>query len=339
MAQTIFPLRLSLSLPSFEANSLKDYCDSESLHCELKSVDNDYHCFQMIISSREQLSILVNKFHTHIFFDDDNISAPCLQSITSRESAEYFAKHYLTNLPLIIAGPCAYESVQQFQTIVSSLMKQSQIHWIRAGIFKPRTSPYSFQGLGSLAIDSILQLKGLYNFRLVTEITAIEQYSQMDPVTDMFQVGARNMGNFELLKFLSKQKKPVLLKRNFGATIKEYLLSGEYLALGNCLPLFCERGIRTFSDTTKYTLDLGSIIALKQSANIPVIVDPSHAAGKREHVIPLAKAALAYGADGIIVEVHHQPQSALSDRKQALSIEEFITLHSSAIYSSEVIET
>lgn len=222
----------------------------------------------------------------------------------------------------LIAGPCAVESLPQIVG-VAHRVKESGARVLRGGAFKPRTSPYTFPGLGEGGLEQLLEAKKETGLPIVSEIMEISQLPLFEQV-DMIQVGARNMQNYDLLRELGKQPKPVLLKRGMSATIEEFLLAAEYiLDGGNEQVVLCERGIRTFSNDTRATLDVGAIPVLKKATHLPVIVDPSHAAGRTEWVTPLALAAAAAGADGLMVEVHDRPAVALSDGAQALNCEQF----------------
>jgi 3-deoxy-7-phosphoheptulonate synthase len=228
--------------------------------------------------------------------------------------------------PVIMAGPCAIESEKQALTI-ANLVKQYGAQVFRGGAFKPRTSPYSFQGLGEEGLKILNKVREETGLLIITEaidhtnIELIEQYA------DIIQIGARNMQNYSLLRQAGHTTKPILLKRGFAATIEELLMSAEYImAEGNAQIILCERGIRTFSDNTRNTLDLSAILSIKEVSHLPVVVDPSHAAGRREYVIPLSKGAIAIGADGILVEVHNDPLHALSDGMQSLYPEQFAAL-------------
>lgn len=222
--------------------------------------------------------------------------------------------------PLVfIGGPCTVESKEQLERIEKKV-KESGAQILRGGSFKPRTSPYSFQGLGYEALD-ILKVSTIPT---VSEITAIEQIPYFVDSVDMIQVGARNMQNFELLKALGKINKPILLKRGFANTIEEWLYAAEYILQGgNKNVVLCERGIRTFDNETRFTLDLSSVVFVKRMTTLPVIVDPSHAAGKASLVKGLALAAIAAGADGLIIEVNDKPECSISDSEQAITPEEF----------------
>ena len=228
----------------------------------------------------------------------------------------------------VIAGPCAVESCAQLSAAAHAV-RRSGAHLLRAGAFKPRTSPYSFQGHGSDALGLLREVSDAFGLPVVSEILESGDLERMTPCVDAFQVGARNMHNSALLKTLSRQRKPVLLKRGPAATVDELLLSAEFLAAGgNDQVILCERGIRTFETATRNTLDLNGVAWLKARSHLPVIVDPSHGTGRRELVIPLARAAVAVGADGIMVEVHPDPEEALSDGGQSLTPSGFARLMS-----------
>lgn len=222
----------------------------------------------------------------------------------------------------VIAGPCSVESREQINQVAQSI-KNSGASILRGGAFKPRTSPYSFQGLQEEGLKFLLDAKKKTGLPVITEIMNQNQLSLMEDI-DIIQIGARNMQNFDLLKEVGKIRKPVLLKRGLANTIEELLMSAEYiLSEGNQQVILCERGIRTFETMTRNTLDLSSIPLLKEKTHLPVIVDPSHAAGIRSLVVPLSKAALAVGADGLMIETNVNPNQALSDADQTLSLEQF----------------
>ena len=222
----------------------------------------------------------------------------------------------------LIAGPCSVESEEQICAVAESV-KKSGATMLRGGAFKPRTSPYSFQGLRAEGIRLLSLAKKHTGLPIVTEIMDASQLEYFDDV-DVIQVGARNMQNFELLKVLGEIRKPILLKRGLSATYEELLMSAEYImAGGNENVILCERGIRTFETYTRNTLDITIVPVLKQLSHLPVVVDPSHAAGRYKLVPPLAKAALAAGADGLLIEVHNDPEHALSDGPQSLRPEAF----------------
>ena len=223
----------------------------------------------------------------------------------------------------LIAGPCAVESRDQVFR-VAEFLAQRGVRLMRAGAFKPRTSPYSFQGLGVEALDILAEARRQFGVAVVTEAIDHENFDAVEAAADIVQIGARNMQNFSLLRRAGKSAKPVLLKRGIAATIDELLMAAEYIVTGgNPNVILCERGVRTFADHTRNTLDLSAIPVVKQLSHLPIIADPSHAAGKADYVIPLALGARAVGADGIIVEVHPHPERALSDGAQSLSLERF----------------
>lgn len=225
----------------------------------------------------------------------------------------------------LIAGPCAVESSEQV-TSIARQVSAAGAQLLRGGAFKPRTSPYTFGGLGAEGLELLCRAGRETGLPVVSEITDPRQLSLFREV-DVLQVGARNMQNFELLRELGRQEKPVLLKRSFGATVTELLQAAEYiLAGGNERVILCERGIRTFETDSRATLDVAGIAALKEQSHLPVLADPSHAAGRRELVTPLALAAAAAGADGLMIEVHDRPAEALSDGRQALTCGEFARL-------------
>jgi 3-deoxy-7-phosphoheptulonate synthase len=226
----------------------------------------------------------------------------------------------------IIGGPCGVESKEQVLT-VARYIAESGVGLFRAGAFKPRTNPYSFQGLGPEGIALLALVKQEYRLGIVTEAVDLESFSDVENVADVVQVGARNMQNFALLRRAGKSEKPILLKRGQGATLEEWLSAAEYvLSEGNPRVILCERGIRTWSNHARNTFDVSVIPAAKGLRYLPVIADPSHATGRRELVIPCALAGVAAGADGIMVETHCQPSSALSDGQQALLPNEFLAL-------------
>ena len=225
----------------------------------------------------------------------------------------------------LIAGPCAVESALQMQGVARAVKAAGGLV-LRGGAYKPRTSPYAFQGFGAPALELLAQTGKEMGLPTVSEITDAAQLPQFEQV-DMLQVGARNMQNYELLRALGQQSKPVLLKRAVGATVEELLQSAEYiLAGGNPNVVLCERGVRSFSQTSRAALDVSAIPVLKRMTHLPVIVDPSHAAGNSELVAPLALAAVAAGADGVMIEVHDRPAAALSDAAQSLSCTAFAEL-------------
>ena len=223
----------------------------------------------------------------------------------------------------VMAGPCSVETREQIIGVAEDV-KQMGAAILRGGAFKPRTSPYSFQGLQETGLDLLKEAKAVTGLPIITEIMSADKIERFVEDVDVIQVGARNMQNFELLKELGKTDKPILLKRGLSATIEEWLMSAEYImAGGNDNVILCERGIRTFENYTRNTLDLSAIPAVKKLSHLPVVVDPSHAAGMWWMVEPLAKAAVAVGADGVIIEVHNDPEHALCDGAQSLKPERF----------------
>ncbi len=226
----------------------------------------------------------------------------------------------------VIAGPCSVEGQDQMDTIAAAV-KESGAGMLRGGAFKPRTSPYSFQGLGDKGLDMIRRAGTANHLPIVTEIMSADKIDEFVEKVDLIQVGARNMQNFTLLKELGRLKKPILLKRGMSATIEEWLMSAEYImSEGNENVILCERGIRTFETYTRNTLDLSAVQAVKRLSHLPVIVDPSHATGKAWMVPTMSKAAIAAGADGLIIETHNDPKHAWCDGAQSLSLPEFAKL-------------
>jgi 3-deoxy-7-phosphoheptulonate synthase len=223
----------------------------------------------------------------------------------------------------LIAGPCTVESLEQTLT-TAQVVRDAGAALLRGGAYKPRTSPYSFQGLGREALDILAEARELTGLPVVTEVMDVRQIEDVIEVADVIQLGARNMQNFDLLKEVGKTGAAVLLKRGLSATIEEWLLSAEYIAReGNERVILCERGIRTFETAYRSTLDISAVPVVKSLSGLPVIVDPSHAAGKREWILPMARAAVVAGADGLIVEVHPSPETALCDGPQALYADGF----------------
>lgn len=227
---------------------------------------------------------------------------------------------------VVIGGPCAVESLDQTRTIAEKI-RNAGGQLLRGGAFKPRTSPYAFQGLGERGLEILAQVREEFDLPIVSEALDTETLPMVAKYVDAIQLGARNMQNFSLLRAAGRLRKPVLMKRGMAATLEEFLLSAEYImAEGNYNVIMCERGVRTFSDYTRNTLDLSVIPAIKRLSHLPIIVDPSHGTGKRNKVLPMSRAGVAAGADGIMVEVHHRPQEALSDGPQAILPEEFALL-------------
>ncbi len=226
----------------------------------------------------------------------------------------------------IIAGPCAVESRKQIATI-AECVKNAGGRFLRGGAFKPRTSPYSFQGLGIPGLEAMREAANDNGLAVVSEVMEIAQIEPMLPLVDCFQVGARSMQNFNLLRELGQVRKPILLKRGIAATVEELLLSSEYiLSGGNYDVILCERGIRTYETSTRNTMDIAAIPVLKKLSHLPVIADPSHAMGRRDMVPAMAKAAVAAGADGLLIEIHPVADKAVSDAAQTLYLDQFETL-------------
>ena len=227
---------------------------------------------------------------------------------------------------VVMAGPCAVENKDQIETIAEGV-KSSGATMLRGGAYKPRTSPYSFQGLRSKGIELLSETRNKTGLPIVTEIMSADKIDEFIENVDIIQVGARNMQNFELLKVLGQTKKPILLKRGLANKIEEWLMSAEYImAEGNPNVILCERGIRTFETMTRNTLDLSVIPLVKRLSHLPIVIDPSHATGHRELVESMTLAAIAAGADGLIIEVHNNPSAAVSDGAQSLTLEQFDSL-------------
>jgi len=219
---------------------------------------------------------------------------------------------------VVMAGPCSAETEEQVEAAASAV-KRAGAKVLRGGAFKPRSSPYSFQGLGEEGLRLLRGAADRHNLKLVSEIMDISQLEVIERYSDILQVGARNMQNFTLLRELGRTRTPILLKRGISATIEEWLLSAEYiLAGGNMNVMLCERGIRTFESYTRNTLDISAIPVVQKLSHLPILVDPSHGTGRRDKVAPMARAAVAAGADGLLIEVHHDPDHALSDGAQSL---------------------
>ncbi len=226
----------------------------------------------------------------------------------------------------VIAGPCAIENEDQAIT-TARLVKQAGAHLFRGGAFKPRTSPYSFQGLGEEGLRILARVREATGLPVVTEALDHEMVDLVEAYADVIQIGTRNMQNFSLLRRAGQARKPVLLKRGMSATIEEWLMAAEYiLEGGNEQVILCERGVRTFAHHSRNTLDLSAVPVIRKESHLPIIIDPSHAAGRRDQVIPLSRASVAVGAHGIMVEVHHAPETALSDGPQSLYPEQFQAL-------------
>ncbi|MBQ6976762.1 MAG: 3-deoxy-7-phosphoheptulonate synthase [Selenomonadaceae bacterium] len=229
---------------------------------------------------------------------------------------------------VVMAGPCAVENLEQLRESARAV-KECGAKILRGGAFKPRTSPYDFQGLGEEGLKLLRQTADEFGLKVVTEIVESGDIELLENYSDILQVGARNMQNFQMLKALGKSKKPVMLKRGLSATITEWLNAAEYiLSGGNDKVIFCERGIRTYETFTRNTLDLSAVAAIKELSHLPIVVDPSHGTGRRKMVAPMSKAAIAAGADALIIEVHPHPEKALSDGNQSLTPKDFKSLMS-----------
>lgn len=226
----------------------------------------------------------------------------------------------------IIAGPCAVESREAYLEI-ALLLKDTGVHMLRGGAYKPRTSPYSFAGLGLDGLKILAEAREITGLPVVTEVLDPRDLDNVACYSDLLQVGSRNMQNFTLLKEVGRCSRPVILKRGLASTIEEWLLAAEYiLDAGNARVILCERGIRTFEQMTRNTVDIGAVALIKELSHLPVLVDPSHATGRRSLVAPVARAAIAAGADGLMIEVHQRPDEALSDGAQSLTPEGFAAL-------------
>lgn len=239
---------------------------------------------------------------------------------------------------IVMAGPCAVESREQILEAARQV-KKSGAQFLRGGAFKPRTSPYAFQGLEEEGLKLLKEAKEETGLKLISEVTSEKAVEIADKYVDMFQVGARNSQNFQLLREIGRSKKPVLYKRGPSITIEEWLNAAEYImSEGNYNVVLCERGIRTFETATRNTLDISAIPVIKNCSHLPIFVDPSHASGKYQYVLPLSKAAIAAGADGLIIEVHPNPRCALSDAAQQLTPEDFDSLCKDISRIAEIVE-
>jgi 3-deoxy-7-phosphoheptulonate synthase len=233
--------------------------------------------------------------------------------------------------PIIIAGPCSVENYDIMDK-TASFLKEIGVEYIRGGAFKPRTSPYSFQGLGKEGLDILLEVKNKYDLKVVSEVMDARDIEAAVDTIDIIQIGSRNMYNYTLLKEVGKTNKKVMLKRGISATIEEWLNAAEYIAVeGNSDILLCERGIRTFETYTRNTLDLNCVPIIKQKTSLKILVDPSHGTGIRELVGPMGLAAIAAGADGLLIEMHPDPDSAISDACQTISFDQFKSIYSDVI--------
>ena len=244
----------------------------------------------------------------------------------------------------IIAGPCAIESREQAMA-VAERVAEAGAQFFRGGAYKPRTSPYTFQGLGEEGLRIMAEVRDRFGMKIITEAIDHESLDLVERYADVIQIGARNMQNFSLLRKAGRSQKPVLLKRGMSATLEEFLMAAEYImSEGNYNVVLCERGVRTFADHTRNTLDLSLVPAVQRLSHLPIVVDPSHGTGKRNKVTPMSRAAAAVGADGLIVEVHGEPDKALSDGMQSLYPEQFIELMAqvrqiAAVVGRTIVET
>jgi 3-deoxy-7-phosphoheptulonate synthase len=226
----------------------------------------------------------------------------------------------------VVAGPCAIESREQAFKVAEKVAKAGA-RFFRGGAYKPRTSPYAFQGLGEAGLQIMAEIRERFGLLIVTEAMDHESLEQVEKYADVIQIGARNMQNFSLLKRAGRASRPVLLKRGMSATLEEFLMAAEYvMSEGNYQVILCERGVRTFADHTRNTLDLSIVPAVHRLSHLPILVDPSHGTGKRTKVLPLSRAGIAVGADGLMVEVHHDPDRALSDGPQSIYPDQFAEL-------------
>ena len=234
------------------------------------------------------------------------------------------------NKPIIIAGPCSVENYELMDK-TTEFLKKLGVDYIRGGAFKPRTSPYSFQGLGDEGLKILDEMKQKYAIKIVTEVMDARDIEAVSDIADILQIGSRNMYNYTLLKEIGKTNKKVILKRGMSATIEEWLSAAEYIAIeGNCEIILCERGIRTFETYTRNTLDLSCVPIIKKKTGLKIIVDPSHGTGLKELVHPMSLASIAAGADGLMIEVHPNPEAALSDGSQSIEFNEFTELYNEA---------
>ncbi|WP_239771792.1 bifunctional 3-deoxy-7-phosphoheptulonate synthase/chorismate mutase [Mammaliicoccus sp. P-M58] len=242
------------------------------------------------------------------------------------------------NKKSFVFGPCSVESQEQVDTVAKELADRGE-KFIRGGAFKPRTSPYDFQGLGEEGLKILKNTKDKYGLNIVSEIVSPAHFEMADEYLDVFQIGARNMQNFELLKEAGKTNKPILLKRGLSATIEEFIYAAEYIhSQGNNNIILCERGIRTYEKATRNTLDISAVPILKQGTHLPVMVDVTHSTGRKDIMLPCAKAALAVGADGVMAEVHPDPSVALSDAGQQMDLNEFDAFYKEIVEAAKLYE-
>lgn len=309
----------------------------QSYFDKLKRLDSS---FSYQVQTSQQIQLLNSTMYQHLFsIFDQNV----IQQITSSKEERLFTSYQFhpnassirvsKNLSigkhqnfLFIAGPCAIENKQMILEISQSL-KQIGAHMIRGGAYKPRTSPYAFQGLQDKGLYHLHEVRSKIEIPVISELMSVNDLQFFLNHVDVIQIGARNMQNFDLLKAVGQTQIPILLKRGMANTIQEWLCAAEYImSYGNFNVILCERGIRTFETETRNTLDLTVIPILRSLTHLPIIIDPSHACGNRDYVEPVSLAAIAAGADGLMIEVHNQPDQALSDGKQSLTIEQFESL-------------
>lgn len=286
---------------------------------------------QIVLTAQHKLVIVTDDasgLPSHLFSRIEGVEkvirvqTQCPLALNSKDIALRFSNGTILGSgaePVVIAGPCSVEGrLQLFQ--IAGQVKTAGAQLLRGGAFKPRTSPYDFRGLGAEALEYLKEARQTTGLPVVSEVMSAQQVELADACVDMFQIGARNMYNYELLKEVGRSRKPVLLKRAFSATISELLQAAEYILLeGNLQVVLCERGIRTFETHTRNTLDLSAVAALKTMTQLPVLVDPSHGTGRPELIRPMSRAAIACGADGLLIEVHNDPCKALSDGGQAIT--------------------
>ena len=317
-------IRAKQNITESELKNLKEYFTSKN--------------YQLVDASSESVKVFGIIGDTSKLIEQDIYTIPGVESVTriqvpyKKASKEFHPEPTIVDVNgvkiggdefVVIAGPCSVESREQIVSIAKEV-KKSGAKILRGGAFKPRTSPYAFQGLELEGLDLLLEAKKETGLPIITEIMSEDMLDRFVKDVDIIQVGARNMQNFHLLKALGKTKKPILLKRGLSATIEEWLMAAEYiLAGGNPNVILCERGIRTFEKYTRNTLDISAVLAVKELSHLPVIIDPSHSGGRWAMVPGLSKAALAVGADGLIVEVHNDPEHALCDGAQSLKPKKF----------------
>ena len=317
-------IRAKQNITESELKNLKEYFTSKN--------------YQLVDASSESVKVFGIIGDTSKLIEQDIYTIPGVEAVTriqvpyKKASKEFHPEPTIVDVNgvkiggdefVVIAGPCSVESREQIVSIAKEV-KKSGAKILRGGAFKPRTSPYAFQGLELEGLDLLLEAKKETGLPIITEIMSEDMLDRFVKDVDIIQVGARNMQNFHLLKALGKTKKPILLKRGLSATIEEWLMAAEYiLAGGNPNVILCERGIRTFERYTRNTLDISAVLAVKELSHLPVLIDPSHSGGRWSMVPGLSKASLAVGADGIIVEVHNDPEHALSDGAQSLKPKKF----------------